>query len=565
MPDSTTIVSLLGVPGAFDGLPDVCPGADKPPTAAVKGIKDMPSPVADAAAAEEKRVALAAKLVGAENVLMERPPFVIVKQRVNSATGETEERESIHCPMLAQAVRDKANFRFVHFPGSNAVMTYWYSGGVYGRITDAEFKAHIKREINRWNPNLVRMRDVQEAFSNLSTDLCFYDESDKNPDELLINFRNGLYDMETETMKPHSPDIFTTRQLPFDFPADHDKQTAWANIPNFKKFMRRLCYGPKHDHPDGDRRFNLLMQFIAVLVSNVNGGLFKKSLWMYGPGDSGKSQFLKLLVYLLGERNCYSCDLAKLESERFAAGPIYGKRLLLAPDLKFVKVPELSLFKKLTGNDPIDVERKGVDGFTYHFDGLCAFAMNRLPRFGGDDGKHVFDRMMIFECPEGVPEAEQDKTILDKMKAEAPYIVAFALSYLPGVIKRGYRFTELADAANIRKTYQLQNSSVGRFLSECCVDVNNPRDDAERAQVESWRGLFKKPTITAVYEVYKSWHMDYESGRPLSYSIWKDKLKEIFGVSTDKELSPKGNRGQIIPFFCLTEETASRYPRDNRD
>ena len=83
--------------------------------------------------------------------------------------------------------------------------------------------------------------------------------------------------------------------------------------------------------------------------------------------------------------------------------------------------------------------------------------------------------------------------------------------------------------------------------------------------MESWRGSFKKPTITAVYEVYKSWHMDYESGRPLSYSIWKDKLKEIYGVSTDKELSPKGNRGQIIPFFCLTEETASRYPRDNRD
>ena len=45
MPDSTTIVGLLNVPGAFDGLPNVCPGADKPINAAakdIKGIKDMP-------------------------------------------------------------------------------------------------------------------------------------------------------------------------------------------------------------------------------------------------------------------------------------------------------------------------------------------------------------------------------------------------------------------------------------------------------------------------------------------------------------------------------------------
>lgn len=34
MPDSTTVVGLLNVPGAFAGLPDVCPGADKPVTAA---------------------------------------------------------------------------------------------------------------------------------------------------------------------------------------------------------------------------------------------------------------------------------------------------------------------------------------------------------------------------------------------------------------------------------------------------------------------------------------------------------------------------------------------------
>ena len=228
-------------------------------------------------------------------------------------------------------------------------------------------------------------------------------------------------------------------------------------------------------------------------------------------------------------------------------------------------MPELSLFKKLTGGDLIDVERKGVDSFTYRFRGLCAFGMNKLPRFGGDDGKHVLKRMMIFQCPEGVPEAQQDSSLLDKMESEAPYIVAWALTYLPDIIRRGYRFTELADADAARKSYQMQNSSVGRFLAECCIDVSHPRDEVERAQAESWRGSFNRPTITAVYEVYKDWHRDYESGTPLSYTVWKDKLKEIFGVSADKELAPKTNRGFIIPFFCLNEETATHYPHERRD
>ena len=519
-------------------------------------------------ALEEKREHIrynwAKGCVGEENALKtnERPPFVMVKERRNRDTGETEKVEYIHCPMLAQTVRNEEHFHFVKFPDSNAVMTYWYSGGVYKRISDAEFRGHIKRKIERWNPGLVRMSDVKETFENLSADLRFRDESDKDPDELLINFRNGLYNAREKAMKPHTPDIFTTRQLPFDYPAD--PENAQSKCPNFRQFMQRFCGGADYRHPDRNARFKLLMEFVAVLVSNIDGWKFKKSLWLVGPGDSGKTQFLLLLAYLLELINCYSCDLAKLESERFAAGPIYGKRFIFAPDLKFVKVPELSLFKKLTGGDLIGVERKGVDGFTYRFRGLCAFGMNKLPRFGGDDGKHVLKRMMIFQCPEGVPEAQQDSDLLDKMESEAPYIVAWALSYLPGVIKRGYRFTQLADADAARKSYQMQNSSVGRFLAECCIDVNRPRDEVERAQVQSWRGSFNKPTIKAIYEVYKDWHRDYENGNPLSYTVWKDKLQEIFGVSADK-LAPKTNRGFIIPFFCLNEETASHYPHERRN
>ena len=41
--------------------------------------------------------------------------------------------------------------------------------------------------------------------------------------------------------------------------------------------------------------------------------------------------------------------------------------------------------------------------------------MNRLPKFGGDDGKWVYDRIMVVDCPNVIPKEQQDKQLLEKM------------------------------------------------------------------------------------------------------------------------------------------------------
>lgn len=63
-------------------------------------------------------------------------------------------------------------------------------------------------------------------------------------------------------------------------------------------------------------------------------------------------------------------------------------------------------------------EFKGQQGFEYTYGGLLWFCMNRLPKFGGDDGQWVYDRIMVVECPNVIPKDMQDKTLLDKMYAE---------------------------------------------------------------------------------------------------------------------------------------------------
>ena len=41
----------------------------------------------------------------------------------------------------------------------------------------------------------------------------------------------------------------------------------------------------------------------------------------------------------------------------------------------------------------------------------------------GDDGKWVYDRIMVVDCPNVIPKEQQDKQLLEKMYAERRGIV----------------------------------------------------------------------------------------------------------------------------------------------
>lgn len=138
----------------------------------------------------------------------------------------------------------------------------------------------------------------------------------------------------------------------------------------------------------------LLMEFIGACISNVKGWRMKKALFLVGDGDTGKSQIKSLVERLLGKGNFISIDLKEIES-RFGTGAIYLMRLAGCSDIGFMTVVELKTFKEITGGDSLFAEFKGQQAFEFVYGGLLWFCMNRLPKFGGDDGQWIYDRIMV--------------------------------------------------------------------------------------------------------------------------------------------------------------------------
>lgn len=201
--------------------------------------------------------------------------------------------------------------------------------------------------------------------------------------------------------------------------------------PEYDSFLKTLTNGDQEVE-------NLLYEFKWVCLSCVKGSRMKKSLFLVGPGDTGKSVVKKLVESLLGDENCVAIDLRDLE-KRLGTSNLYGKRLAGSSDMSFMSISELRVFKICTGGDSLFAEFKGTDGFDFTYEGLFFFCMNKLPKFGGGDGQWVFDRIMVIECRNVIPFEDQDKQLLDKLKAGWEGIVYKSVLALKKVIANGSR------------------------------------------------------------------------------------------------------------------------------
>ena len=255
----------------------------------------------------------------------------------------------------------------------------------------------------------------------------------------------------------------------------------------------------------------------------------KKALFVVGEGDTGKSQIKNLLTRLIGEKHCAPLELSDLE-ERFGTSMLYQKRLAGCNDMSYMRINELTNFKKLTGGDIIAAEFKSKPLFSFTFKGLFWFCANEMPLFGGDKEKWVYNRMCIIKptgkvYPLDAPPFEgivyRDPHLIDKLWKEREYIISLAIKALQGVVKRGYEYSITDINKQYLAAYQTENSSTLTFYEECCV----PRPI---------KGKHDKCNQSALFKVYCEWcKIHSRNGYHDSRKDFKKALASI-GVANEK-------------------------------
>ena len=188
---------------------------------------------------------------------------------------------------------------------------------------------------------------------------------------------------------------------------------------------------------------------------------YEKGFLFTGSGSNGKSTFLELVKAFLGERNYSSLELDKV-TNRFSTTSLENKLVNIGDDINAKALSETGTLKKLFSGQSLEVERKGIDGYTLKPYAKHIYSCNEIPRsYDKTDGFYRRWIMIPFNAKFSANDEDYDPLISEKIvTSEAlSYILNRALIGAKRLISQGH-FTEPSIVQQTLEDYKINNSLV---------------------------------------------------------------------------------------------------------
>lgn len=449
-------------------------------------------------------------------------PFVFA---ASNKSGMTEYR--VDFKLLAEYIKQKGHYYFV----KDSIYLYNSDLSIYEAVSTEEFRGYIMSFVNALNCTLAKTSGIDGALKDVKSDNEHKIDFDAfNADRNIINFQNGILHLDTMKLTPHSADVLSTIQIPCNWNTEGEIPAC----PVFDGYLKDLSNGD-------NEIIRFLWQYVGLAISNIPGYVTKKALFIYGDSNTGKSQFFDFISRLLGSNNHTVIELSDLEGD-FSTGSLLNKRLAGSPDMSFIKVTELKIFKQLTGGDTIKFKEKYKNPFDGKFKGVLLFCSNGMPKFGGDKGEATYNRMIIIKCTNVLPEENQDKNIVDKMYAEREAVVCRAVQALKQFIANGYRFDIPSVCESEIRKYKFDNDNVMQFLDECTM--------LRQAQYKSYQD---NCTASNMYTAYTRWIKNNGERYQAPKSEFISTACRFYGFGDKEDMKHKYNGGRFYKFTLKTE------------
>tara|TARA_R110002096_G_scaffold173781_9_gene349039 strand:+ start:251880 stop:254060 length:2181 start_codon:yes stop_codon:yes gene_type:complete len=285
-------------------------------------------------------------------------------------------------------------------------------------------------------------------------------------DNMALNCLNGTVNLRTGLMRPHNPRELHTKVTQVEFDPE-------ALCPIWEAFLDRIF--------DTDQELINYMQRVAGYM--LTGHTSEQCLFfMHGLGCNGKSVFASILLHILGDYGQRAPAEIILKQERSSGGPtpdkarMHGARLVITSELEDGQQFGEARIKDLTGGDRIVA--RGLYINTAEFDPTHKLLLygNHLPHISGAD-HGIWRRMRQIPFGVTIPDNERDPYLIEKLKAEASGILAWAVR---GCLEWQQCGLELPEAVrNATSQYQQTADIVSMFIEECCevadgVTVSKP-------------------------------------------------------------------------------------------
>jgi len=403
-----------------------------------------------------------------------------------------------------------------------------YSDGYWKRLHD---QSDLQNSIAKFLASGATVAKVNAMFGMLKL-FCVVKDGAFNARPNCICFLNGVLDMDTFELLPHSP----------HYHLQSGREVLWdehSEAPVFEQYMQDIF----RDDEDKDIKIQFVKEWMGLCL--IPETIYEKFVVCVGAGGNGKSVLLKLMPELLGHENVYSAPIQRLGNKR-ALAELHGKLLLTSSEINENAVLDDGILKQIVSGDTVEAERKYDHPFTFTPCARIMLATNHLPKLR--DVTHAFfRRLVMIEFNRIFSAEEMDMNLSAKLKAELAGIFVFAVNGLRSLRKRA-EFNVPTSSVMASEKYREESDVTELFV-----------EDAILAAVGEGKGM--RPV--ALYDLYTKWckafglpsenrfvfgkqlsHMGFEKTRSNGKDYWCVKMTD-----SGKEIMAKASArvDDIVP------------------
>jgi putative DNA primase/helicase len=218
--------------------------------------------------------------------------------------------------------------------------------------------------------------------------------------------------------------------------------------------------------------------------------------FLYGTGANGKSVFIGVLRGVLGEYHT-TAPIDSFTSSHFTQhstdmASLMGARLVTAVETEEGRVWAESKLKAITGGDEISARFMRQDFFTFVPKFKLMIAGNHKPRLRAVN-EAIRRRFHLIPFNVTIPEANRDKDLPEKLKAEWPAILRWMVNGCTAWMREGLNPPKaVLDATNL---YLEAEDSIGTWIEERCECKSSYQDTSANlfASWKLWADLMGEP------------------------------------------------------------------------
>lgn len=267
-----------------------------------------------------------------------------------------------------------------------------------------------------------------------------------------VAFKNGVYNLLKDDIKPHSPDMFLDTMIPHDFTVGNVKFPIWM------KAMQDWFSGEYME----EKIASLQEYFGYVLMQEAK---YKKALIMYGRPDSGKSLALQILKYIVGPDNTCHIAIDKMSDPRDLAH-IFGKKLNALFEVgSDTKINEGGFKQLVSCEDSIQIRFLWAEAMSYTPTCKHVICGNTLPEFNDKSGA-ILNRILIIKFNNQISRRKQDPSLFIKFVSEINGIIGWALEGARRLIKNNGIFTECLESESTKEDYGNNQNIMYDFIED---------------------------------------------------------------------------------------------------